>query len=77
MASSSADNAPRGLSFLFNRNRLNVATSRAKCLAFVVCAPALLHARVRTVDDMRLANTLCLFAQHARGEGAPPPVLPS
>jgi uncharacterized protein len=68
MASSSADDAPRGMSFLFNRNRLNVATSRAKCLAFVVCAPALLYARVRTVDDMRLANTLCLFALHAAGE---------
>ncbi len=36
MATSSADEAPRGVSFLFNRNRLNVAVSRAKHTAFIV-----------------------------------------
>ncbi|MGH3581467.1 MAG: TM0106 family RecB-like putative nuclease, partial [Mycobacterium sp.] len=36
MATSSAEEAPRGVSFLFNRNRLNVAVSRAKYVAFVV-----------------------------------------
>ncbi|SCX33103.1 TM0106 family RecB-like putative nuclease [Mycolicibacterium fluoranthenivorans] len=36
MATSSAEEAPRGVSFLFNRNRLNVAVSRAKYTAFIV-----------------------------------------
>jgi uncharacterized protein len=36
MATSSADEAPRGVSFLFNKNRLNVAVSRAKHTAFIV-----------------------------------------
>jgi uncharacterized protein len=64
MASSSAEDAPRGLSFLFNRNRLNVATSRARCVAIVVCAPDLLSVRARTVEEMRLANALCQFAEY-------------
>jgi len=64
MASSSAEDAPRGLSFLFNRNRLNVATSRARCVAIVVCSPDLLSVRARTVEEMRLANALCQFAEY-------------
>ncbi|MDT5113138.1 MAG: hypothetical protein QOE20_5028, partial [Mycobacterium sp.] len=36
MTASSADDAPRGVSFLFNRNRLNVAVSRAKYAAVIV-----------------------------------------
>jgi superfamily I DNA and/or RNA helicase len=36
MTASSADEVPRGISFLFNRNRLNVAVSRAKYAAFIV-----------------------------------------
>ena len=65
MASSSADEVPRGLDFLFSRNRLNVAISRAKCLAYLVCSPRLLDANCRTVGQMRLANALCLFVEFA------------
>ena len=68
MASSSGDDVPRGLEFLFNRNRFNVAVSRAKCLSVVVCSPRLLEARCRTVEQMRLVNAVCGFAEHA---GAP------
>jgi uncharacterized protein len=75
MASSSAEYAPRGLGFLFNRNRLNVATSRARCVAIVVCSPELLSVRARTVEEMRLANTLCLFGEHARAIGTASPAL--
>src|SRR5205823_14067203 len=35
MASSSGEDVPRGMEFLFSRNRLNVAISRAKCLAYL------------------------------------------
>ncbi len=66
MASSSGEDVPRGLDFLMSRNRLNVAISRAQCLAFVVCSPRLLEVDCRTVEHLRLANALCLFAEHAR-----------
>jgi uncharacterized protein len=62
MTSSSAEDAPRGMSFLYSRNRLNVATSRAKCVAVVVATPALLTVVARTPEQMRLANALCQFA---------------
>jgi superfamily I DNA and/or RNA helicase len=71
MASSSGDDVSRGMSFLFSRNRLNVAVSRAQALAVVVCSPKLLGARCATVDDMRLVNMLCRFAGEAGGSGAP------
>jgi uncharacterized protein len=68
MASSSGDDVPRGLDFLFSRNRLNVAVSRAKCLAHLVCSPRLLDAGCRTVEQMRLANALCELVEHAQSE---------
>lgn len=63
MASSSGEDVPRGLEFLFSRNRLNVAISRARALAVVVSSPTLLHARCNTLDQMRLVNNLCRFAE--------------
>ena len=41
MTSSSADDAPRGMEFLFSQNRMNVATSRARCLVLLVGSPLL------------------------------------
>jgi uncharacterized protein len=66
MASSSGEDVPRGLDFLFSRNRLNVAISRAKCLAYLVANPRLLDANCRTVEQMRLANALCRFVEAAK-----------
>jgi uncharacterized protein len=65
MASSSSDDVPRGLDFLFSRNRLNVAISRAKCLAYLVASPRLLDANCRTIEQMRLANALCRLVEVA------------
>ena len=65
MASSSGEDVPRGLDFLFSRNRLNVAVSRAKCLAYVVASPRLLETSCKTVEQMRLVNALCRFAELA------------
>jgi predicted RecB family nuclease len=65
MATSSPENAPRGMDFLYSRNRLNVATSRARCVAVVVAEPALLRVRARTPEQMRLANALCQFVEAA------------
>jgi predicted RecB family nuclease len=65
MASSSGEDVPRGLDFLFSRNRLNVAISRAECLAYLVASPRLLDASCRTVEQMRLANALCRLVELA------------
>lgn len=65
MATSTGDDISRGMSFLYSRNRLNVAISRAQALAVVVCSPNLLTARCSTVEDMRLVNLLCQVAEEA------------
>ena len=67
MTSSSPEDAPRGMDFLYSRHRLNVATSRARCVAVVVAEPALLRVRARTPAQMRLANALCQFVEIAEG----------
>ena len=65
MAASAGEDVPRGTDFLFSRNRLNVAISRAKCLAYLVCTEELLYTRARDVDDMRLISTLNAFVEYA------------
>jgi predicted RecB family nuclease len=65
LASSSGEDVPRGLEFLLSRNRLNVAISRARCLAYLVASPRLLEVNCRTIPQMRLANALCRFVELA------------
>lgn len=60
MATSSADELPRNIEFLFSVNRLNVAISRAQALAVVFASPRLLDVPCRTVEQMRLVNALNL-----------------
>ncbi len=59
MATSSADQAPRGLDFLYDPHRLNVATSRARALAIIVASPDLIRVSCRTPQQMVLVNALC------------------
>jgi superfamily I DNA and/or RNA helicase len=59
MATSSGDYLPRFIEFLYSRNRLNVAISRARCLAILVANPALMAIRCTTPEQMALVNTLC------------------
>jgi len=66
VASSSAEDAPRGMSFLYNPNRLNVATSRARCACILVGAPQILEPDCRTPEHMRWANGLCRFREMAQ-----------
>ena len=54
MAMSSGDDLPRDVDFLFSRNRLNVAVSRARCLSLVVASPRLLEVDCGTVEDLCL-----------------------
>jgi len=56
----------RNLAFLFSRNRLNIAISRAQCLAYLVCSPRLLEARCRTIEEMELVNALCGLAEYVQ-----------
>ncbi len=70
MASSSGADAPRGIDFLLSRNRLNVAISRAQCLAYLVCSPTLLDVDCKTIEHMRLANALCRLTELAEPSSA-------
>jgi uncharacterized protein len=65
MTSSSAADAPRGVEFLYDLHRLNVAISRAQALAVVVLSPALLDAAVRSPEQLRRVNALCRLVEHA------------
>ena len=65
MATSSGEDVPRDVGFLFSRNRLNVAISRAECLALLVCSPRLLETRCHSIDDMMLVNALCRLVEYA------------
>ena len=65
MASSSRDDAPRDMDFLYSRNRLNVAVSRARAIAVVIASPRLLEANCRTPEQMRLVNALCQLVEQA------------
>jgi uncharacterized protein len=76
MTTSSGPDMPRGPEFLFSRNRLNVAVSRAHCLAYLVCTEELLNARARNLDDMRLIGTLSAFVEMAQPASCPAGVAP-
>jgi uncharacterized protein len=65
MATSSPDDAPRGMEFLFSLNRLNVATSRAKCACIVVASPRLFEPDCRTPRQMQLASALARYRELA------------
>jgi uncharacterized protein len=65
LATSSADDAPRGADFLFEENRFNVALSRGRALAVLVCSQALLATRCSTVDQLRAVAGFCSFTEAA------------
>lgn len=56
MCASDATESPRGLDFLFSKNRLNVAISRAQALAIVVGSPKLATSPVSNLKQMELVN---------------------
>jgi uncharacterized protein len=59
MATSDGESIPRQLDFLFSKNRLNVAISRAMCLSIVVACPALLAVKCNSPEQIALVNLLC------------------
>ena len=70
MATSSGAEMPRNVEFLYSRNRLNVAVSRAQCLAVLVASPELMGIECRTVEQMRLVSAICMLDQIGRSAGA-------
>jgi uncharacterized protein len=73
MATPTPEEAPRGMEFLYSLNRLNVATSRARCVAIVIASPELVRVACHTPRQMQLANALCRFVELA-GTGPPRPL---
>lgn len=59
MTTSSGEELPRHMEFLFSKNRINVALSRAKCAALFILNPKLLSIKCSTPEQMTLVNTLC------------------
>jgi uncharacterized protein len=66
MATSSHADAPRGMEFLYSLNRLNVATSRAKCVSILVASPQISEAQCRSPRQIQLANAFCRYLEMAR-----------
>ena len=73
MATSRPEDAPRGMEFLYSLNRLNVATSRARCAVFLVASPRLFEPECRTPRQMQLANALCRYREMAGWSVGPCP----
>lgn len=66
MTASSHADAPRGIEFLYSSNRLNVATSRARCVCILVGSLLVFEADCRNPHHMQLANAFCRYLEMAQ-----------
>ena len=66
LTTSSPEDVPRGMEFLYSLNRLNVATSRARGMVIVVGSPLLLEPECQSPRQMQLANALCRYVELAQ-----------
>ncbi|MCY4513037.1 MAG: TM0106 family RecB-like putative nuclease [Bdellovibrionales bacterium] len=64
MAASTVQDAPRGVGFLLNKHRLNVAISRAKCLSIIVGSKSLLETNMSSIQNMELMNIWCRIVKY-------------
>jgi uncharacterized protein len=65
ITTSSPEEAPHGMEFLYSRHRLNVATSRARCACILVGNPLIFEPNCRTPEQMRMANAFCAYVERA------------
>jgi hypothetical protein len=72
LASSSAEDAPRGMQFLYALDRMNVATSRARVATLVVASPRIFTTECKRPEQMRLVNAFVRYGEMA-GRGWEPP----
>lgn len=73
LTTSSPEDAPRGMEFLYSLNRLNVATSRAQAMVVIVGSPLLLEPECHSPRQMQLANALCRYVELAQFRGIDQP----
>jgi predicted RecB family nuclease len=66
VTTSSSEEAPRGMDFLYSGNRLNVAVSRAECLFIMVCSPSIFEVDCKSPKQMKLANAYARFKEMAK-----------
>ena len=59
MTTSDVESLPRHKDFFFSRNRLNVAISRAECVAIIIFNQNLLLASASNIKEMKLINSFC------------------
>ena len=65
MTTSTPEDAPRGMEFLYSLHRFNVASSRARCVAVLVASPALFNVQCKTPRQIELANAFCRYLEMA------------
>ena len=68
VTTSSPEEAPRGMDFLYSGNRLNVAVSRAQCLFVMVATSAIFDPNCKSPGQMKLANAYCRFLEMIKGD---------
>lgn len=68
LCSSFGEYGSRGLAFILDRNRVNVAISRAKCLAVVVADPRIAGSHAGSLGEMMLINLFCKLQDPAASE---------
>jgi uncharacterized protein len=68
MATSTPEDAPRGMEFLYSLNRFNVAVSRTRAIFILVASPALFEPACKSPQQMQLANSLCRLREMAKNE---------
>ena len=66
LASSSPEDAPRGMEFLYSPNRLNVAVSRARVIFIMVGNPKIFEPDCKSPAQIKLANPFCRFIELAK-----------
>lgn len=69
VATSSPEDAPRGMEFLYSGNRLNVAVSRAECLFIMVSNKKIFEPNCKSPVQIKLANSYCRFLEMVEEEG--------
>ena len=70
MTTSVPEDAPHGMEFLYSLNRLNVATSRARCVCILVANPRIFEPECKSPRQMQLANALCRYVELAHAPAA-------
>lgn len=59
LCSSYGEYGSRGLGFILDRNRINVAITRAQCMAVVVADPRIAGTTASTLAEMMLISLFC------------------